>query len=229
MKHRRTQRNRTSKSPADRALLSRSARSQVEHYGKKKSTVPSFDRTSSTPCRRSRQLTEPYGTISRALFRSRAANNLPLSRSQIEHNGTKHGTVSSFVRTSLPPCRRSRQLHEHFFTVSVQSVRSRAANHSPWSRSQVELNGKKKRTVSSLVMTSSTPCRRRRQLIEPVFTESLQLFRSRAAKNLPWCRSQVEHNGTKKCTVTSLVMPSSTKCQRSRQLLEVPRADGAGS
>ena len=165
MKHRRTQRNRTSKSPADRALLPRSARSQVENNGKKKSTVPSFD------------------------------------------------------RTSLPPCRRSRQLHEHFFTVSVQSVRSRAANHSPWSRSQVELNGKKKRTVSSLVMTSSTPCRRSRQLNEPFSTISLKLFRSRAVNNLPLSQSQDEPNETKKSTASSFFMTPSTPCQRSRQLI----------
>ena len=95
--------------------------------------------------------------------------------------------------------------------------------------SVVKLNETKESAVPSLVMTSSTPCQRRRQLIEPGFTVSLQLSRSRAANNLPLSRSQVELNETKKCTVTSLVMPSSTKCQRSRQLLEVPRADGAGS
>jgi hypothetical protein len=157
-------------------------------------------------------------------------NNLPLSQSQVELNGTKKSTVPSLaMASSSTPCRRSRQLIELCFTVSLQVSRSRAANNLLLSRSQIGLHETKKSTMPSLVMTSLTPCQQRRQLIEPGFTVILQLSRSRAANNLPLSRSQVELNETKKCTATSLVVPSSTKCQRSRQLLEVPRADGAGS
>ena len=127
----------------------------------------SFVMTSSTPCRRSRQLIEPYLAISLKLFRFLAAKNLPMSRPQVELIGTEKSTVPSFIITSSTPCRRSRQLIEPYGTISLKLFRSRAANNLPLSRPYVEHNGTKQSTVSSCVMTSSTPCRRSRQLIEP--------------------------------------------------------------
>ena len=114
--------------------------------------------------------------------------NLPLSQSQVEFNETKGSAVFRLANTSSTPCRQSCQLIEPCSTISLKLFRSRAVNNLPLSQSQVELNGTKKSTVPSLALaSSSTPCRRSRQLIELCFTVSSQLFRSRAAKPRTSC------------------------------------------
>ena len=95
---------------------------------------------------------------------SRAAKTVPLRRSQVEQNGKKKKTVSGFVVTPLAPCRRSHQLIEPYWAISLKRLRSWVENKFPLNRSQVKHNGTKKSIVPSFFMTSSTPCRRSRQL-----------------------------------------------------------------
>ena len=70
-------------------------RSQVEHNETKESTVPSFVMTSSAPCRRSRQLIEPYWTTSSKLFRE-AGTQPPKKRRPPRH------TISEASPTKPP-------------------------------------------------------------------------------------------------------------------------------